>query len=563
MAKPDPAVYAQKLHDDFCFFLHELWAYANLPTPSLVQYDIAHWLQHGPHKRIVRAFRGISKTWITIAYILWRLYRNGNERIILVSQSLGHSRKSLHLARQWIDAVPYLKHLRPRPGTRQRDSADAFDVGTAKWDRQPSVSAYGITGQITGCRASLIVPDDVETKENTLTADQRNMLIERCTEFEFILSPGGDIVYLGSPHHEDSLYDTLSARGYACRTWPARYPTPDMTIPDVSPTLLKRIAEGANKPGDTVWPERFDHDRLTETELKSGRTNFLMQMMMVSNLADEDLYPLRLDDLIVLTPTRDKAPADIAWGTHTSRGPTTIEDIPSVGFGGDAFRAPAMVSDLWLPFQGNKGFIDPAGRGKDEIAWAGAGQLHGYLYVKTVGGLHGGPTAENLDTIVQDLKHHNITEVAIETNFGGDMLIMLIQPVIARHALKPGDDDAYPNGWNCYVYGVHASGQKEKRIIETLEPVMNQHRLVISHQVAKDRILMHQLTRLTSQRGCLEHDDRLDALSGAVSQFRDLLGQDATQQTKRREEERIKELLAKYDPANRSGAKPDRFYNLC
>ncbi len=234
----DAKKYAQKLHDSFCFFLFRLFFYVGLPEPSLVQYDIALWLEAGPKKRVVRAFRGISKTWITLAYILWRLYRNENERILLVSESQGHARKSLHLARQWIDIVPFLNHLAPRRHSRQRDSADCFDVGASKWDRQPSVSAYGITGQITGCRATLIIPDDCETGENTTTLDQRLRLRERVSEFEFILLPGGDIVFLGTCHHEDTLYDYLAERGYALRTWSARYPDPAMAIPGVSPTLL-------------------------------------------------------------------------------------------------------------------------------------------------------------------------------------------------------------------------------------------------------------------------------------------------------------------------------------
>jgi hypothetical protein len=66
--------------------------------------------------------------------------------------------------------------------------------------------------------------------------------------------------------------------------------------------------------------------------------------------------------------------------------------------------------------------------------------------------------------------------------------------------------------------------QKEKRIIATLEPVMNQHRLIVAEEVIRNekehdppRQLLYQLSRLTSDRNSLRHDDRVDALAGAVA----------------------------------------------
>jgi len=211
------AIYYRQLHDSFPFFLKEVWRFRNLPTPSRVQYDVAKWLQHGPKRKGIRGFRGLSKTWITIAYIAWKLFNNPNERVLLVSASMGHSRKSLHMLRAWIDTVPFLQRLAPQKGSAQRDSGECFDVGPSDWDRTPSVTAVGITGQLPGIRATLIVPDDVETPENTITKDQRNLLEKRSEEFESILVPGGRPPLL-APANGSHLFVDLRRMvpGWAC-----------------------------------------------------------------------------------------------------------------------------------------------------------------------------------------------------------------------------------------------------------------------------------------------------------------------------------------------------------
>jgi hypothetical protein len=89
--------------------------------------------------------------------------------------------------------------------------------------------------------------------------------------------------------------------------------------------------------------------------------------------------------------------------------------------------------------------------------------------------------------------------------------------------LKPVSAALYPVG----LEEVKHSKQKEQRIIDTLEPILNQHRLIVDPSVVErdynssmeepQRGLFYQLTRLTRERGALMNDDRLDALSIAVA----------------------------------------------
>ena len=72
---------------DFRKFLFVVWDHLNLPKPTDVQYDIAKYVQHGPKRSIIEAFRGVGKSWITSAYVVWLLYMNPQLNILVVSAS--------------------------------------------------------------------------------------------------------------------------------------------------------------------------------------------------------------------------------------------------------------------------------------------------------------------------------------------------------------------------------------------------------------------------------------------------------------------------------------------
>jgi len=540
------AGYIERLFDDFEFFLVELWSAVSLPEPAAHQRDIADWLQRGPKKRGIRAFRNASKTWVTVAYCLWRLFRQANERVVLVSKTEGHARESVHMMRQWIRKVAWLRFLEPdRKGKHQRDSRLWFDVGPSREDRTPSVRASGIGGQLTGGRATIIVGDDVETPQNTLTIEMREWLREQVKEFENMLNPGGDIIYLGTPHHEDSLYPKLEKDGYIFRDWPARYPTDDLRPRSLSPGMARRMEMGWAKAGDPAWPERFPHDDLRDREAKLGRSTWLMQWMLQTG-RDGQKYPLQMRDLIVFDAVpRDRAPVDVMWGVRSGDGRATrCEDIPFAGFDGDGLYRPVLYANETAAYQGTKMYVDPSGRGEDKTAYAITSLLNGRIWVKAVGGDAGGYGPEVLQKLAEVARMHGVNEIIAEDNFGQGMFASLMEPVVARMFIEPGDDDLYPAGWKCAISTERVSGQKEVRIIESIEPALGQHRLIVAHDVAANMDLQRQFTRITRERNCLGHEDELDALAGAIRCWSDRLHVD-TEKAAERAKERIEEETRK------------------
>jgi hypothetical protein len=522
-------VNSDPLKNDFRTFLSVVWSFLQLKEPTKTQLDIASYLAIGPKRRIVQAFRGVGKSWITAAYVLWRLHCDSELKILVVSASKQAADNFSTFCLQLINGMPELHHLRPRAG--QRDSKINFDVGPARESKDPSVRSVGITGQLTGSRADLIVPDDVETPSNSQTQQQRDKLSELVKEFDAILKPGGDIVYLGTPQTEASLYSALQTRGYSTRIWPARYPHPDDAIKTyghrMSPRVTKAIEADPRLIGQTVEPGRFSNEDLAMREASYGRSGFALQFMLDTTLSDALRYPLKLSDLMVMDLDPDRAPDTLVWGND----PAGVWDVlPSVGLTGDRYYRPIFVSkDTYAPYTGSVMTIDPSGRGKDELGFCVTKMSHGRIFCVALGGLQGGYEDANLTFLAELAKKHKVNLILIESNFGDGMFTQLLKPVMGR---------VYP----CTVEEIHHTGQKELRIIDTLEPVLNQHRLIVDRKViqldfqtAQDHYgdrgtqyqAFYQMSRITKDRRSLAHEDRLEALAMGVAYWVDSMARDS------------------------------------
>ena len=178
------------LQQDFKLFLQALWAELGLPSPTRAQYAIADYLQNGPKRLQVQAFRGVGKSWITGAFVLWTLFNDPERKVMIISASKERAdNMSIFLQKLIID-TPWLKHLQPKSDD-SRWSRISFDVNCSP-HQAPSVKSVGITGQLTGSRADLMILDDVEVPGNSLTEFMREKLLQLCTEAESILTPKSD-----------------------------------------------------------------------------------------------------------------------------------------------------------------------------------------------------------------------------------------------------------------------------------------------------------------------------------------------------------------------------------
>ena len=530
---------------DFRNFLYVVWKHLNLPDPTPIQYEIADYMQRGDRRAIIEGFRGVGKSWICSAYVVHQLLLNPRKNILVVSASKTRADDFSTFTLRLIHELPILAHLRPTD--KQRFSKISFDVGPAPASHAPSVKSLGVTSQLTGSRADIIVADDIEVVGNSATQGMRDKLGEQVKEFDAIIKPDADsrVLFLGTPQCEDTIYNKLTERGYRKQIWPAKYVTTKVNQSTYDGTVSP-ICVNDEKAGGSTEPLRFSDIDLSEREASYGRTGFSMQFMLDTRLSDLDRYPLKTSDLIVMSVDPEMAPEKLVW----ARDPKLEWDssVPNVGLSGDRFYRPMETIGDYIPYTGSVMSIDPSGRGRDETAFSIVKMLNGYLFVSDGGGLQGGYDDTTMKALAMKAKQHKVNAIVVESNFGDGMFVELFKPVLTK---------VHP----CTIEEVRHNIQKERRIIDTLEPVMNQHRLVVDPKVIQDDYesaqryphdsqlkyqLIYQLSRLTRQRGAITHDDRLDALSMAVAYWTEQMAQDVDKRIVDRKEDLLKEELDRF-----------------
>ena len=532
---------------DFRNFLYLVWKHLNLPDPTELQYDIAEYLQHGPKRSVIMAFRGVGKSWITSAFVVHQLLLDPSKNILVVSASKNRSDDFSTFTLRIIQEIPILQGL--KPSENQRFSKIAFDVGPAPASHAPSVKSLGISSQLTGSRADIIVADDVEVANNSATQGMRDKLDEQVKEFDAIIKPldTSRIIFLGTPQCEDSIYNKLRERGYKSRIWSSEYPDDREAINNYGGDLAPLIADNITPEtvGTSTEPLRFTDLDLEERKMSYGRTGYALQFMLNPKLSDADRYPLKINDLVIMDVDVDVAPEKVVWSSDPDN---CDRELPNVGLAGDRYRRPANTVGDMIPYTGSVLSIDPSGRGKDETGYAVVKMLNGQLFVPDAGGIRGGYDEKTLKQLVAIAKDNKVNKVVIESNFGDGMFMELIKPLFRT---------SYP----VTIEEVRHNKQKELRIVDTLEPVLNSHRLIVDPSVINNDyrsalsypieqqtryMLMYQLSRITRDRGSLVHDDRLDALSIAVGYWVQQMAADVNQSMIDRQQELMNEELTKF-----------------
>ncbi len=544
------SIQRQKLKNNFKNFLYVVFKYINLPSPTEIQYAIADELQYRESDLIINGFRGVAKSTITGIYDAWLLDRDPeNAQIIYVGANQEEAKKFMKFTRGLFDIVPFLNYLIPDVKAGQRDNALSFDVRPAGAKIQPSCKAVGIFGNLTGNRATDIIADDIETSENCDTQVKREHIEYAVTEFRQIVAPlKGRLLFLGTPHTEISIYNKLHDKGIPTRIFPIKYPTEQQQEKygeKLAPYIANKVQQDPTLVGTSTDPLRFGDDTIIKLEAE-GRSKFAMQQMLDTTLSDLERYPLKCSDLIVMDCNKDIAPEKVAYGSAPNQ---IIKELPCNGIGTDKYYSPIPLPDIkWLPYSYKVMSIDPSGRGKDELAYSIVAVLNAQIFLLRQGGLQGGYCEQNLTKLAKLAKEYDVNKVKIESNFGDGMFTTLLQPILRK--IHP-----------CAIEEVRHNTQKEARIIDTLEPVMNQHRLIVNKAVIKEDAesikvypletqqhysLFYQMTRITRDRGCLGHDDRLDCLAMAVADCLDMLMVDVDEEIKARQEAEFEAEIEKY-----------------
>lgn len=529
---------------------------------TAIQADIADFLEYGPSYKMVQAQRGQAKSTITAIYAVWRLIHNPRLRVLILSAGGDLASDIARLCSRLIESMVVLECMRPDKAAGDQTSIEGYDVhhSLKGIDKSASITSIGITGNLQGKRADLLIADDIESTKNSMTALMRERLLHLTRDFTSI-NQTGDIVYLGTPQSIDSIYGSLPGRGFVIRIWPGRYPNEDQRAKYgnmLAPIILRAVLENPGlgkgggalgKDGQATDPDLLNDEFLIKKEIDQGRSYFTLQHMLLTDLSDEDKFPLKLKDLIFAPLSSTHATPDLVWM------PAAQNLIPAPSESA-VFGKPLYLGQLLQEVYGVKEyeskimFLDPAGGGLngDETGWCVLGFLAGYLYVIDAGGEKGGYDTDTLDRLAKKAVQHQVDTVVIEPNFGVGAFKNILLPVLRKLTTAP----EYKGKLIGAEDGEWASTQKEKRICDTLEPVISSHRLVVNQDLIADDVksvshypmdkrrvyqLLFQLAHLTRDAGSLLKDDRVDALAGAVAFYADSLARDARAEAEKKAED--------------------------
>ncbi len=528
--------------DEFTKYVYYM---QGLPHPTFDQLYMSIYvgqIAYTTDRLMLQAQRGLAKSLTSQILALWLLLRNKEEKIAVLSATASRAESWTTFLLSLMKSLPLTEHLYPK--SSQRQSGVKFDINGCKPSDSPSVSAYSITGQKTGMRATFLIYDDVEIPENSDTAGKREKVEKGVREATNL---GIANVYrslcLCTPQSSETIYQDMINRGYKRTIIPAEYPKDVSKYKgDLAPHIQKAVEEDPSLVG-LPTDKRHDEKHLAMKRLETTKAEYKLQYMLDTSLSDEEKYPLKLRNLIVMDLDRKQAPISIEYGSDKN---LALYDIKHSGFPDDKLFAPRWIdNERRKNYEGICMFIDPSGRGKDKTTYAISAQLAGYIFLLDFGSMLGGYDKDTLVGLCEIAKKFNVQKIVIESNFGDGAFAELLKPKL-RKIYRTRE-----NGDGVKVEDNRATKNKQKRIIDTLEPTMEQHRLIVNKaSIIRDYDentveyrFTYQLSHITSVADSLKHDDVVDVVEMAVVHWKQSLARDEDTEKERYEDERLQEEL--------------------
>lgn len=457
------------------FFL--MWAKVQGWTVPALHVRICHWLEHCDDPiRVLQVFRGAAKSTIYAVYKAWQLYCD-RTWVSLIWAADGPLAKKL--TRDTINVLrrhPLCGGMLPtKPGSQM------FWVDGATDARNASMTATGVNQNVTSARARAIDYDDVEVPKNIRTPEARENLRARIQEATFILVPGGQETYIGTPHTHNSIYPEMIAAGAASLRIPlfedaVRYEDTDKALRYAVPfepaadglyvlvgihTHARLLVEGRDykhekgyvvftaPPGAVIdiyarcaWPERFTRK---EIELRRQKTRTLNYWDSQYQLHAKPLKESRMD------PNRIKA-----YAVHPRVERANREIRMMLGQVRIVSARAYWDCSLGKVTSDDSAFSLILDDAAGNIYWHVAEALTGDFAV----------FSDERNTKIKDgqvlqacrlIEKFNIPNVYVETNGNG-----AFTPQLLKQALKQ-------EGLRCGVTDIQANGNKNARILDGLE----------------------------------------------------------------------------------------------
>ena len=444
-------------------------------TPRL-HINMARWLEkaweNGETRLLLMAFRSAGKSTLVGLFAAWLLYRNPNLRIMVLAADGTLAGKMVRNVKRIIERHPCTAGVL-KPRSPDQWASERFTVQRDMELRDPSMIGRGVSSNITGSRADIVICDDVEVPLTSDSAEKREALRERLNEMNYVLVAGGMQLYMGTPHHFYSIY--------------ADEPRYEIGEEEIFLSGFKRLCIPVlGNDGQSAWPERYDAETIAQIRRATGPNKFDSQMM----LKFINILEGRLD-------------ADMLQFYNGEIDPCPVRKALYIGS-----IQMATACCWWDPsLAKNSGdnsvaaivYSDPGGNY----------YLHHVEYIKVNENDETANAVQQIETIIKLLKKYHIPMLGVETNGIGGFL-----PGMVQTALKKA-------GGMTSLVPEPSKKSKDVRIIEAFDPLLAAKRLYVHERVRQTPFIMEMREWRPERSRC--RDDALDAVSGAIMRMPDRL----------------------------------------
>lgn len=193
-----------------------IWMRMHGLKPAEVHYRICDWLEkffftETVRNGVLKVWRGAAKSTILSVFQAYIIRHDPAHQLILDRSADDPTANKLSSATlDVLQRHPLCKGIikDKRPGIER------FWAVENKDKRNASVTACGILSNPTSSRATFIANDDVEVPKNIETIEKREKLRNKLNEEVHIMVPGGKVLYVGTDHTHNSIYDEKINMGF-------------------------------------------------------------------------------------------------------------------------------------------------------------------------------------------------------------------------------------------------------------------------------------------------------------------------------------------------------------
>jgi len=225
----------------------------------------------------LQAPRSHGKTSLVGAYIIWRIIRDPDIRILIVTISQDKADEMMSFIKHHLEENQKLIELfgdqRGYSGVWTRSALKVRRAGKSGFaHKEPTVTVLGITSSMVGGHYDIIVLDDITDQRNSRTEHRRRELIRWYNQTLVpMLEPEGKIITIGTRWNEKDIYDYLSRD------------------PSFTTKRYQAIIDREKK--IVLWPERYSYEKLKAIERSIGSISFELQYQ--NNIIMDKNSPIR------------------------------------------------------------------------------------------------------------------------------------------------------------------------------------------------------------------------------------------------------------------------------